>query len=113
MNKLIARIIGVFFLVYLFTEVFGLGSMDSIGSAVVFSIIFLCVNAILKPILLLVSLPITLLTLGIFSLVVNTWIVLITAALVPGIKIHGFFAGFLLSLAISIFHLFFIKPMKD
>lgn len=113
MDKLAVRILGIFIIVFVGTNFLGLGHMSSISGAVLFSIVFLIVNALIKPILSVLSLPITLLTLGIFSLVVNTWIVLITDAFVSGVRIHGFFAGLILSICISAFHMFFIKPMDE
>lgn len=113
MNKLILKIIGVFLIIYIGLTYFGLGEIYSVYSAILFSLIFIIVNAVLKPLLLLVSLPITIITLGLFSLVVNTWIVLITDALVKGIHINGFLSGLLLSLFISAYHMIFIKPAKN
>lgn len=112
MNKLAVRILGIFVILYAGTTFFGLGQISSVNSAVLFALIFLIVNTLLKPILLLLSLPITLLTFGLFSLVVNTWIVLITDAFVGGIHINGFFSGLILSIGISVFHWFFVKPME-
>lgn len=113
MNKLILKIIGVFLIIYVGLTFLGLGEIHSVYSAFFFSLVFIIVNVILKPILLLVSLPINLITLGLFSLVVNTWIVLITDAFVKGIKINGFLSGLILSLLISAFHMLFIKPAKN
>lgn len=52
------------------------------------------VNAVLRPILQLLSLPVTLLTLGIFSLVVNALLFWLASAFVPGFDVHGFAAAF-------------------
>ncbi len=113
MNKLILKIIGVFLIIYLGLTFMGLGYIHSVTSAFLFSLVFIVVNAILKPILLLVSLPVNLLTLGLFSLVVNTWIVLITDSFVKGVKIDGFISGLILSIFISAYHLLFIKSRRN
>jgi len=60
------------------------------------------VNAVVRPILLLLTLPFTLLTLGLFIFVVNAICFALTAALVPGFELTGFTAAFLGALVVSI-----------
>ena len=60
------------------------------------------VNLALRPILFLITLPFTILTLGFFALVVNTWMVLLTAAILPGFHIKGFWTAFGVALVISL-----------
>src|SRR4051794_21698368 len=67
------------------------------------AILFALVNTILGPILHLLALPITALTLGLFALVVNAALVGITAALSPDFSIDGFFTAVAASILISIF----------
>lgn len=52
------------------------------------------VNALVRPILSLLSLPITLLTLGLFTLVINALMFWLGSVLVPGFTVHGFWAAF-------------------
>lgn len=59
------------------------------------------VNAILKPILVILSLPAILLTLGLFTLIVNGFIVYLAAMIVPGLEI-GFWAAVLAGMIISL-----------
>lgn len=59
-------------------------------------------NAIVRPILSLLSLPITILTLGLFSLVINAVIVLIAEHFVSGFTTTGFVAAFLFSIILSV-----------
>lgn len=65
------------------------------------------VNILIRPILLLLTIPLSLLTLGLFILVVNTWMVMLTAAFLPGLRIHGFVAAFLTALIVSLFNWLF------
>jgi putative membrane protein len=67
------------------------------------ALLFALVNAILGPILHLISLPITMITLGLFALVVNAALVGITAALSPDFNIDGFFTAVLAAVLISVF----------
>jgi putative membrane protein len=60
------------------------------------------VNALVRPLLLLLTLPFTLLTLGLFIFVVNAMCFGLTAALVPGFSLDGFFAAFLGALVVAI-----------
>lgn len=52
------------------------------------------VNALIRPVLEFLSLPITVLTLGLFTLVINAFLFWLAAALVPGFEISGFWAAF-------------------
>jgi putative membrane protein len=67
------------------------------------ALLFALVNAFLGPILHLIALPITALTLGLFALVVNAALVGITAALSSDFSIDGFFTAVAAALLISIF----------
>ena len=60
------------------------------------------VNAIVRPVLLLLTLPFTLLTLGLFIFVVNAICFALTAALVPGFDLSGFWAAFFGALLVTI-----------
>jgi putative membrane protein len=59
-------------------------------AAVVLAVILGAINRFIKPLLLLLTLPITILTLGIFALVVNAGLVLLASAIVPGFVVDGF-----------------------
>ncbi len=74
------------------------GFLDIVVVALVFGV----VNALLKPILLLLSLPFLLLTLGLFALVVNGVLLLLTAGLVASLSVSGFWAAVLGSIVISL-----------
>lgn len=60
------------------------------------------VNAIIKPVLRLISLPITLVTFGIFALVVNAVCFMIAAYFVPGFEIDGFVTAIIGALVMSV-----------
>ena len=70
--------------------------------AVLASVCLGVVNAILKPILFVLTLPFTILTLGLFLLVLNAAMLWITALIVPGFRVHGFLPTLLASLILSI-----------
>jgi putative membrane protein len=60
------------------------------------------VNAVIKPVLFLLSLPITILTLGLFSLVINGFCFWLAAAITPGFSVNGFWAFILGPIVLSI-----------
>lgn len=74
------------------------GYMAAVWGAVVLGI----VNVLVKPIVKLLSLPITILTLGLFSLVVNAFMLYIVAVLVPGLSTVGFLSTMVAALIIAI-----------
>ena len=59
------------------------------GTALLAAVILGLVNAFIRPLLLLLTLPINILTLGLFTLVLNGAMLLLVAALVPGFHIDG------------------------
>ena len=65
------------------------------------AVVLALVNAVLKPILFVITLPLTILTLGLFLLIINAITLWVTAKLVPGFTIQGFgthvLAAFLLA----------------
>lgn len=60
------------------------------------------INTFIKPLLLLLTLPLNILTLGLFTFVINALLILITSALVPGFVVTGFGWALLFSLVLSI-----------
>lgn len=61
------------------------------------------INAVVRPVVLLLTLPLTVLTLGLFVLVVNALMLVLASAVVPGFEVHGFGAAFLGWLLLSLF----------
>lgn len=64
-------------------------AMNGWGDAVIAAIVFGLVNAIIGPVLRLISLPLTILTIGLFSIVVNWALFAITVKLSPGFHTTG------------------------
>lgn len=74
------------------------GLMPALGAALVLGII----NALIKPILIILTLPINILTLGLFTLVINAFLVMLAAAVVPGFAIASFWWALLFGVALSL-----------
>ncbi len=71
-------------------------------SALIFAAVLAILNVFLKPLLVVLTIPITLITLGLFLLVINACIVLVGDYFVQGIKIDNFWWALLFSLVISV-----------
>jgi putative membrane protein len=77
--------------------------IDGFGTAIVAGLVMGVVNALIKPIIVFLSLPFVILTLGIFLLVINALLLKLAAAIVPGFRIKGFGSALLGALLLSIF----------
>ncbi len=76
--------------------------IESIGIGILAAGIFGIVNAVIRPVVLVLTLPINLLTLGLFTLVINAAMLKLVAEVVPGFAIESFSAAFLGAIMISI-----------
>jgi putative membrane protein len=79
--------------------------VSSWGSAIIAALVLGLVNAIVKPVMVFLTFPITILTLGLFLLVVNALMLWLVAAMVPGMKIKGFVPAFLGALLLTFLNL--------
>lgn len=60
------------------------------------------VNAVIKPILIILTLPVNILTLGLFTLIINAILVLLVAAIVPGFQVTSFWSALIFSVVLSL-----------
>jgi putative membrane protein len=72
------------------------------GSALVASIVIALVNFFVGPVLHFLALPFTILTLGLFLLVVNGFLLKLSSMFTPGFAVHGFFSAVIGSLVLTI-----------
>ena len=75
---------------------------DSSGALIVAALLLGFANAIVKPLLIVLTLPLTLVTFGLFLLVINALMILLVAALVKGFRVSGFWTALFASLFVSI-----------
>jgi len=59
-------------------------------------------NAVIRPVVILLTIPLTLITFGFFLLVINALMMLLVSTLVPGFKVSGFWTAFFASIFIAI-----------
>ncbi len=76
------------------------------GSLLVAALVLGFLNAILKPILVLLTFPITVLTLGLFYLVLNAVVLALASVLVPGFEVESFGWAFLGAIVVSLLSTF-------
>jgi putative membrane protein len=77
-------------------------TVSSFSSAFIAALILGLVNAIIRPVLVLLTLPVTILTLGLWIFVINGLLFWFVGSFVPGFVVHGFWAGIIGSILFSI-----------
>jgi putative membrane protein len=80
----------------------GIELTADIWQILLIALVFGLVNAFLRPLLKLLSLPVLIVTLGLFAIIINVILLAITAGLMEGLTIDGFLAALLGSLVISV-----------
>jgi putative membrane protein len=81
--------------------------VDGFVSALIVALVLGIINAVFKPILMAITLPINVLTLGLFSLVVNTLIIMFVSYVVPGFQVDGFWWALLYAVILAVISAFF------
>ena len=87
--------------------------IEGYGTALIFIIILSVLNILVKPILHIISLPITLLTLGLFSFLINAFVFYLSSQFVSGFHIEGFFTTLLASILFSLGQSVFASIEKE
>ena len=85
----------------------------SYTSAIVVAVVLGLLRVTIKPLLILFTLPATIVTLGLFLLVINAIIILLADYFVSGFYVAGFWVAFLFSLLLSIFQSFLYSIVKE
>ena len=92
MRILVAWLINALAL-FLLPYVFPWVTVDSMGAALIAALVLGLVNALIRPILLLLTLPVTILTLGLFILVINGLLFWWVGSFLEGFRVAGFWSG--------------------
>jgi len=80
-------------------------SVTSFGSALVAALVLGLLNTLVRPLLVLLTLPLTLITFGLFLLVINALMLMLVAKLVDGFKVDGFWTALWASMFIALLSL--------
>ena len=76
--------------------------IDSFSTAIVVAAVLAFLNTIVKPVMILFTIPITILTLGLFLIVINSLMILLTAKIVHGFEVQGFWSAMIFSIILSL-----------
>jgi putative membrane protein len=83
------------------------------GIAILVALVISLLNLLVKPLLVILTLPVTILTLGLFLLVINALIILLASSLVSGFNVDGFWWALLFSLLLSILQSILFTVLKE
>lgn len=87
--------------------------VSSYGIAVLVALVLSILNVLVKPLLVILTLPVTLVTLGLFLLFINAIIILIADWLVDGFYVDGIWSALVFSLLLSLLQAVMFSMLKD
>ncbi|MFO7744416.1 MAG: phage holin family protein [Psychroflexus sp.] len=102
--KTLLQIILTGIIVLVLSNILGGVQVDGFFTAIVVAAILALLNIFVKPILLVLTLPVTVVTFGLFLLVINALIILMADWLVSGFNVNGFWWAVLFSILLSFLH---------
>ncbi len=75
--------------------------------AIVLAVVLGIINIFIKPLVKIITLPLTIITLGLFSLVINALFIILASSVVPGFSVAGFWTAFWFSIILSLVNALF------
>lgn len=87
--------------------------LSGLGAALLAAVVLGLVNAVIKPIFIILTLPINILTLGLFTLAINALMVLLVGKLVPGFEVSSFWWAMLFSIVLTIINAILNSMVKE
>ena len=87
--------------------------IDDFVTAVILAALLALLNVTLKPILIILTLPVTIFTLGLFLLVINAVTILLAGSIIPGVEVAGFWSAVWFSILVSLITWILEGLMKD
>ena len=78
--------------------------ISSVGTAILTAVVIALLNSFIRPILIVITLPFTVFSMGLFLLVINALIILLASALVSAFRVDGFWNALLFSLLLTLFN---------
>ena len=87
--------------------------VDTFGIAVIVALALSLLNFLVKPLLVILTLPVTIVTFGLFLLVINALIILMASGLVSGFAVDGFWWALLFSLLLSLVQSILFAFLKE
>jgi putative membrane protein len=105
MKRLLVHLIVTALLLLLISQIVDGIHVDGFGYALLAALVLGIVNFLVRPILILITLPVTILTLGLFLIVVNALMLKLTSALVAGFHVVGFIPALIGAVLLGLFNL--------
>lgn len=102
MSRLLLKYLSTVATIYLLSLVITTIIIRDIPSLLLMGLVLFFVNLLVKPLLLLLTLPINIITLNIFSFVVNAWTIMLADLMVKGVTMNGFLHSLLAAFIISV-----------
>jgi putative membrane protein len=112
MMKLLFKIIINAIAVFVLADIMAGIEIEGTTAAVIVALLLIILNSILRPILIFFTLPLTIVTLGLFILVINAVIVLIADNLVEGFYVENFWWALLFGILLSVINMIFASSEK-
>ncbi len=112
MTKLALKYLSIIITIYLLSTIIDTIYIDDTLSLLFMGLVLLIVNLLLKPLLLLITLPFNILTLGLFTFVVNAWTIMLADYFTAGINMGGFLNSLLAAFIIAVLQQFLRSTNK-
>jgi len=87
--------------------------VDGFLTALIVAVVLGAINSFLRPILVLLTLPLTIFTFGLFLLILNKLLVMLAAAVVPGFAIAGFWWAFAFAIVLALINSVLQRPTRQ
>ncbi|MBD0850633.1 phage holin family protein [Maribacter arenosus] len=111
--KLILRILLSAIAVVILSKILPGVGVDTYMTAIIVAIVLSLLNFIVKPILVILTLPVTILTLGLFLLIINAIIILLADSLITGFSVENIWWALLFSLLLSFLQSILFSILKE
>lgn len=87
--------------------------IDSFLTGFILAAVIILINITLKPLLIILTLPITVLTLGLFLLVINALMIMLAERIIPGFQVDGFWWAILFAILVSVINSLFGNSLNS
>lgn len=111
--KLILRILLSAIAVVILAKILPGVGVDTYMTAIIVAVVLSLLNFIVKPILVILTLPVTILTLGLFLLIINAIIILLADSLISGFSVENIWWALLFSLLLSFLQSILFSILKE
>lgn len=110
MNRIVTHYLLMAAAVYIAIRTYDKAHMEGLIGFLLLLILLFAIDMVLKPLLLLLSIPLSFLTLGAFVVLINTWLLMLADALVSSIYIGGFFPSLIITSMVTLIMEFYPEP---